>query len=227
MIKIFHNLPVDAGFTTKPVDGKVFREELKKRGAVARPGLVHGTDVSKVDFSMDGVEGYLFTEPSDGVVTDCKDLYLTTTHGDCIPLWTCDPIRGVVGIAHAGWRGTLGGIASNLVQAMVREYGCNPADIRACVGPGIGACCFEVGEDVADMFLDRFYWAEEYVYQFPGKRPHVDIKGINGELFAMEGLENIEISGHCTCCEFELFWSHRRQADTTRMLAYIALKGES
>ena len=223
-MKIFSNFPVEAGFTTKPIDGKLFREELKKKGYVARPGLVHGCHIVKVDYSSEGEDGYLATCDGDGAVTDKPGIYLTTTHGDCLPLWACDPKAGVIGLAHAGWRGTLKGIASELIQAMVREYGCRPEAIHACIGPGIGACCFEVGPDVAELFLDRFYWAEEYVYNLPGKRPYVDLKGINGELFAMEGVENIEISSHCSCCEPELFWSYRRQGDRTRMLAYIALK---
>ena len=118
-------------------------------------------------------------------------------------------------------RGTLKGVAGSLIQTMRSAYGSDPENILAVIGPGIGACCFEVGFDVADAFTDKYPWAEEYVCAYSGARPHVDLKGINAELLRLEGVAHIEISEHCTCCEPDLFWSHRRCADKTRMLAFI------
>ncbi|MBQ2084038.1 MAG: laccase domain-containing protein, partial [Firmicutes bacterium] len=92
--------------------------------------------------------------------------------------------------------------------------------------PGIGACCFEVGPDVAEQFTDAFWWAEDYVYCHPGGRPRLDLKGINAELLMLEGVTKIEISPHCTCCEPEMFWSYRRCKDSTRMLAFIEKRME-
>jgi YfiH family protein len=234
MISIFEGLPVDAGFTTKPADGKAHRDSLKERGTVARLALCHGNDIAVIRSADPGgvtppraywEHGYLTVDDVDGAVTDVPGLILATTHGDCLPIWLCDPSKGVVALAHAGWRGTLAGIAGSLAQACVRAYGCRPEDLKACIGPGIAACCFEVGFNVADAFTDKYPWAEEYVYCPPGRRPHVDLKGINAELLALEGVTETEVSAHCTCCEPDLFWSHRRCADKTRMLAYIAWKG--
>lgn len=224
MIDIFSDLPVDAGFTQKPEDAGAFRERLRERGPVVRPGLVHGADIFAVRSAQTGDDGYVPAGDFDGAVTDLHGVYLTASHGDCLPLYACDPQKGAVGLAHAGWRGTLAGIAANLIRAMVREYGCRPRDIRTFVGPGIGACCFEVGPDVAEAFSDKYPWAEEHIYRLPGARPHIDLKGINAELFALEGAEDIEVSPLCTCCESERFWSWRRCADSKRMLAYIALR---
>ncbi len=230
MIRIFEDLPANAGFTCKPADGKVYRDELLKQFPVVRLSLVHGSDIAVIrsmepagaaPFRADTDEGYLDVYDADGAVTDLPGVILTTTHGDCLPIWTCDPVKGVVGLAHAGWRGTLKGIAGSLVQAMVRAYGCDPADIRAAIGPGIGACCFEVGPEVAGSFSDRFPWTEDFIYDHPGARPHVDLKGINAEFLALEGVERIDVSRCCTCCEPDLFWSYRRCGDKTRMLAYI------
>ena len=235
MIRFFEDLPVDAGFTCKPLDGKVYRDSLLETSPVVRLSLVHGCAVAVIrsvdpagvpGFRADMDEDYLDVYDADGAVTDLPGVYLSTTHGDCIPIWVCDPVKGAVGLAHAGWRGTLSGIAGNLVRTMVRAYGSDPADIRAVIGPGIGACCFEVGPDVAEAFTDRYPWAEEYVYAPPGARPHVDIKGINAELLVLEGVTQIGISPHCTCCEEDLFWSHRRSGDTTRMLAFIEKRKE-
>ena len=230
MIRFFEDLPVDAGFTCKPLDGKIYRNSLLAKMPVVRLSLVHGSAVAVIrsvdpdgasGFRADMDEGYLDVYDADGAVTDLPGVYLTTTHGDCVPIWVCDPVKGVIGLAHAGWRGTLSGIAGNLVRAMTRTCGSDPADLRAAVGPGIGACCFEVGPEVTEAFTDRYPWTEEYIYAYPGARPHLDLKGVNAELLTLEGVTQIEISPRCTCCEPDLFWSHRRSADKTRMLAFI------
>ena len=235
MIRIFEDLPVDAGFTCKPADGKVYRADLLKKAPVVRLSLVHGASVAVIrsidpagapGFRADMDEDFLDVYDADGAVTDLPGVYLTTTHGDCVPIWVCDPVKGAVGLAHAGWRGTLAGIAGSLVRTMAAAYGSDPADLRAVIGPGIGACCFEVGPDVAEAFTDRFYWAEDYVYAYPDARPHVDLKGVNAELLALEGVTRIAISPRCTCCEPDLFWSHRRCGDKTRMLAFIGKRKE-
>lgn len=230
MIRVFEDLPVDAGFTCKPLDGKVYRAGLLEQFPVVRLSLVHGNAIAVIrgldpsgtaPFRADLDEDFLDVYDADGAVTDLPDVYLTTTHGDCIPIWAYDPAKGAVGLAHAGWRGTLKGVAGSLIQTMRSAYGSDPENILAVIGPGIGACCFEVGFDVADAFTDKYPWAEEYVCAYSGARPHVDLKGINAELLRLEGVAHIEISEHCTCCEPDLFWSHRRCADKTRMLAFI------
>ena len=235
MIRFFEDLPVDAGFTCKPLDGKIYRAGLLEKAPVVRLSLVHGAQIAVIrgtdpagaaPLRADTDEGFLDVYDTDGAVTDLPGVYLATTHGDCIPIWACDPVRGVVGLAHAGWRGTLSGIAGKLVQTMVSVYGCDPADIRTAIGPGIGACCFEVGPEVAEAFTDRYPWAEAFLYDHPGARPHIDLKGVNAELLTLEGVTQIEISPHCTCCEEDLFWSHRRSRDTTRMLAFIEKRKE-
>ena len=235
MIHIFEDLPVDAGFTCKPADGKVYRAQLLNQAPVVRLSLVHGKEIAVIrstqpsgaaPYRADTDEGFLDVYDVDGAVTDLPGVYLATTHGDCLPIWVCDPVKGAVGLAHAGWRGSLEGIAGTLVQTMMHAYGSDPSDIRAAIGPGIGACCFEVGPDVADRFTDRFPWAEDFIYSYPNARPHIDLKGINAELLRMEGVVQIEISSHCTCCEPDRFWSYRRCGDTTRMLAFIEKRTE-
>ena len=122
MIRIFEDLPVDAGFTCKPADGKVYRADLLKKAPVVRLSLVHGSEIAVIrsmqpegaaPLRADTDEGYLDVYDADGAVTDLPGVYLTTTHGDCVPIWTCDPVKGVVGVAHAGWRGTAAGIVKN------------------------------------------------------------------------------------------------------------------
>lgn len=176
---------------------------------------------------------------TDGCVTNVPGVILTSTHGDCLPLMIFDPERRAIGLAHAGWRGTLDGIAVVLAETMIREYGSDPSDMHCWIGPGIDFECFEVGENVAMAFLDRFAFAEEMVASkpvsdpadgvpdpYPGPKYLVDLKSVNEELFKLCGIpeENIEIDPACTCCDAEHYYSHRRAKEKDRMLAYIYLE---
>src|SRR5699024_8005169 len=87
---------------------------------------------------------------ADGLVTDQPGVCLTIFSGDCIPVLLYDPVRQAVGAAHAGWRGTAGGVAARAAEEMIRAFGCSPGDILAAIGPGIGPCCFETHRDVPD-----------------------------------------------------------------------------
>ena len=93
---------------------------------------------------------------ADGIITNQVDLPLTQRFGDCTPILVYDPSHHAVGLAHAGWRGTVAGMAGSLVQAMVAHYGSDPADLAAVVGPAIGPCCYEVGPDVVDAVQCAF-----------------------------------------------------------------------
>ena len=93
---------------------------------------------------------------ADGIVTNQVDLPLTQRFGDCTPILVYDPSHHAVGLAHAGWRGTVAGMASSLVQAMVAHYGSDPAELAAVVGPAIGPCCYEVGDEVVDAVRHAF-----------------------------------------------------------------------
>lgn len=218
-------LPLEVGFSCKPHRAKAFRASFCDDWKVVRLSLVHGAHIEAVGDAELNSEGYIDFEDCDGAVTNVPGILLTTSNGDCIPVWACDPVKRCVGLAHAGWRGTLKGIAASLVRRMKEVYGCEPEDIVAHIGPGIGACCFEVGEDVAQSFLDKYPWAEEYCYAGRTDRPFLDLKGINAQILSLESVGEIEISPLCTCCEEELFYSYRRSADTSRMLAYIGIRG--
>jgi YfiH family protein len=190
-------------------------------------------------------EALLGIEATDGCVTDVPGVVLTSTHGDCLPIYICDPVRRAIGLAHAGWRGTYDGIAAVLAETMMREFGSDPEDMLVYIGPGIDFCCFEVNGDVAEAFTDRYYWAQEMTAVKPlrfeapeasdaasGQEPEpvqkylVDLKAINDELLKICGIpeENITISGDCTVCDAENYYSHRRAKEKDRMLAYICLE---
>ncbi len=169
---------------------------------------------------------------TDGVITDQKGILLTTVHADCLPVWLYDEEHQAIGLVHAGWRGTLAGIAPKAVKLMQETYGSDPAKVKAAIGPGISLCCFETGPEVIEAFCAEWEFAGKYA-EPAERRPggaagkyYIDLKGINVEELMLAGLkpENIEISQHCTHCEPETFASYRREGGTyMRMGAGICL----
>ena len=232
-IVILQEHTVFAGFTTRPSIGAERRDALAKAaaecgGAAVRLSLVHGTAVARVALPdvLRAQDGILDYEDTDAAITDQKNVVLTSGHGDCLPIYLYDPGVPAIGLAHAGWRGTLQNIASETVQSMSRHYSCDPKNIRAWIGPGIGRCCFEVSADVAQSFYDTFDWVSDYIVPGREEKFHIDLKGINHRQLSDCGITTIEASDLCTVCRPDLFYSYRRNRARERMLAYIYLKGD-
>ncbi len=155
-------------------------------------------------------------EGFDGFVTATPDVALVIRVADCVPILFWDPENRVIGACHAGWRGTIGGIAAKTVDAM-EALGADRHTIRAAIGHAVGVCCYEVDDAFYETFLHSlgeticaqiFRKSEEY--ENPG-RWHCDLRSCNRILLEEAGLapENIDVSEHCTCCHHELFHSHR------------------
>lgn len=145
----------------------------------------------------------------DGLITKTPGVALAVFTADCTPILLHDPVTGAVGAVHAGWRGTAADIAGKAVRAMVREYGCDPANIRAAIGPNIGACCFETDADVPDAILAALGTDALTFIRRAGGKYHVDLKAVNGRFLQNAGVTHIEISDACTACRPDYFWSHR------------------
>ena len=146
----------------------------------------------------------------DALITNTPGTALVIFTADCTPVLLYDPITGAVGAAHAGWRGTASDIAGKTVRAMVENFGCQPENIRAAIGPNIGKCCFETDRDVPDTIYALL--GEEtapYITQ-KGEKYHLDLKQINACLLHRAGVRSVDISTHCTFCNPDLFWSHRK-----------------
>ena len=225
----FETEGITAGFTKAP---EKHTERLYSLVAEAAPGehvitahQVHGTDVVSVtEDLLKAGETLVHMGDLDGFVTDLKGVTLTTKHADCVPLYAYDPAKKVIGLAHAGWRGTASGMAASLIDAMSLHYGCDPSDIKAAVGPSIGRCHFEVSEDAAEVFRTKMPWSVEFTE--PGiisGKYMIDLKGINARLFEMKGVKDVFISPVCTHCDTVNCWSYRRDKTPERHLAYIAL----
>ena len=145
----------------------------------------------------------------DALVTNVPGLALVIFTADCTPILFFDPVTGAVGAAHAGWRGTVSAIAARTVETMRRVYGSRPGDIRAAIGPNIGVCHFETGEDVPAALRAAFGGEMETFIHPAGEKFKVDLKGVNARILANAGVSRVEISSECTMCSPDRFWSHR------------------
>ena len=128
---------------------------------------------------------------------------------DCTPLLFWDEKTGAVGAAHAGWRGTVSGIGAKVVEEMARQFGTDPADICAAVGPNIGRCHFETNEDVPQALRAAYGSDMERFITPVGEKFHVDLKQINRWILNRTGVRRVEVSDECTVCSSDRFWSHR------------------
>lgn len=186
----------------------------------------------------------------DGMITNVPGVLLAIKTADCLPVIVVDRVRRAVGVFHAGWRGTVQRIVEKGVGEMRRQFGCKPADMLAAIGPGIGPCCYEVGDEVIDEFATQFAYAPElfeevfdshtlhlkYPMLFlnqraPGHgdaaaRPHLDLVKANRLQLLDAGVpeQNITALGLCTACRTDLFFSHRVERVTGRMMAVVGIR---
>lgn len=165
----------------------------------------------------------------DGLVTNTPGVTLLVFTADCTPLLLYDPVTGAVGAAHAGWRGTASAIGAKCVEAMVKNFGSDPKNIRAAIGPNIAMCHFETDEDVPQAMRDAFGDAVEPFMEKRGEKYHLDLKAINAMVLRRAGVETIDISDDCTCCSPERFWSHRvtRGARGSQGALIVCKKGDT
>ena len=148
----------------------------------------------------------------DALVTNEPGVTLVTHYADCTPLLFADPEKKVIALAHAGWRGTVEKIGEATVDVMTEQYGCDPTDIIAVVGPAIGACCYEVDTPVFERFASLTELKPAYFTKSLGHGKYlVDLKETNRRMLLEAGLLsiNITISDVCTKCNSGLLFSHR------------------
>lgn len=160
----------------------------------------------------------------DALVTNTPGVTLAAFTADCTPILLHDPVTGAVGAVHAGWRGTVADIAGNAVRAMCENYGSQPQNICAAIGPNIGVCCFETDEDVPAAVRAVLGPDAEGFIVPAGEKFRVDLKGVNAALLRRAGVTRIDISCDCTACNPDRFWSHRRVGNDRGSLAAIIVR---
>jgi len=194
--------------------------------------------------------GIVFPTAGDGLITNARGILLGVKVADCYPVILSDRRKKAVGVFHAGWRGTVQRIVEKGVGEMRRHFGCRPQDLVAVIGPGIGACCYEIGEEVESRFESQFAYAPElfedvfdswslktkYPMLFLNQRApghgepalsrHLDLVKANRQQLLDAGLpeENIHALGLCTSCRTDIFFSYRKERVTGRMLAVVGIR---
>lgn len=187
---------------------------------------VHGTAVREVSRADAGRGAFNHEETIQGVdalITSTSNLALMGYFADCTPIFFADAEGKWVGLAHAGWRGTLHGIARNVVKEL-EERGVSSERLYVALGPRIGPCCYEVGDDLALAFREKF--GSQVVHRSGRDRPTVDMAAANVHLLKELGVrkECIDIADECTACHTKRYFSHRAEGPITgRMAAIIAL----
>jgi polyphenol oxidase len=182
--------------------------------------LVHGNLV----INAGEIPPYGEPVTADGVITGSLNYPLVTTFADCIPILLAEPVKRVAGVIHAGWRGTFARIAAEGVEKMCRDFKCNPGDILAGIGPGIGRCCFEVGPDVTNLFFSEFHNLKDLITDVSNtNKSKIDLQELNREILTQARLrkENIVVAGLCTSCRGDLFFSYRRDGKVSGRMAAV------
>ena len=175
---------------------------------------VHGADVV---IAHGPVQGRRWLAQADGLITNQPDTPLVMRFADCTPVMFYDPVKSAIGIAHAGWRGTVQGMAANMIQAMGQAYQCAPQDIRVFIGPSISQECFQVGEEVVKALEGYLGPAEAGLVRRDPQdgTAYVDLWQANRIDLMRQGVEQIEIAGLCTYRRTDEFFSHRAEKGRT------------
>jgi len=158
---------------------------------------------------------------TDALITDTPGVALMLRFADCLPALLYDPVHEVLGLVHAGWKGTIEGIAAKTVSTMVEACGSRPADIIAGLGPCIGPCCYQVGAEVIELVKASFnHWQGLLRPQGDGSF-HFDLWEANRRQLVKLGVEEIAVIQLCTACRTDEFFSHRAEAGRTGRFAVI------
>jgi YfiH family protein len=198
-------------------------------GTTVHAHMVHGATVARVTQGDNGT----WVRHVDGLVTDEPGCALAMSFADCAPIFLFDPVKNAIGLGHAGWRGTVEDLPGAMVRKMAAEFGSHPADLIGGVGPCIGPCCYEVDEPVTSMVAAAFAAPASLLVtpggrshaplEANGRRPHFDLPEANRRNLANAGVQRIELSGLCTACRTDLFFSHRAENGRTGRFGTILL----
>ncbi|MGM0378100.1 MAG: peptidoglycan editing factor PgeF [Bacillota bacterium] len=160
----------------------------------------------------------------DGLITNKNNIGLMTFHADCVPLFFVDYKKRIIGLAHSGWQGSLKGISNKMINIFLKKYDSNIENILVGIGPSIGICCYEVGNDLYNKFTNKKKSYKKFFVK--KKKYHLDLKKlIKYDLLSLGILKkNIEINNLCTKCNNDLFFSHRANGNKRGTMAAFIIK---
>ncbi|MDP9130342.1 MAG: peptidoglycan editing factor PgeF [Candidatus Binatota bacterium] len=161
---------------------------------------------------------------ADGMVTAENGVYLGVLTADCVPLLFIAPKQRLAAAVHAGWRGTLAGIAAKAVEFFSRRYGVGAGDLEVALGPSIGVCCYEVNDDVATPLMKKWGALTTPSIAMKDGKPHINLSRLNRDILRAAGVPGTQLFqiGPCTRCAAEEFFSYRREGgETGRQIAVV------
>ena len=196
---------------------------------IVTPNQVHGDKIFRVEEIHRGLGSQNYSDAipeTDALITNIHKLPLMLCFADCVPVFFLDTKNLAVGLAHAGWKGTLNKIAAKTFLAMQKEFNTRAEDCLVGIAPSIGVCCYEVGEEIISACKKSFADTSEILEEREGKT-YLNLWAANAVQLAEVGLDknNIDIAGECTCCKSSWYFSYRAShGKTGRIAAVIGLK---
>mgnify|MGYP002408951064 CR=1 FL=1 len=194
---------------------------------------VHGNRVHVVtvkDAGKGGASLDTAIADTDALITNGPGIMLSSYYADCVPLFFLDPKHKAIGLAHAGWKGTVQEVGVHTLRAMSENFGTGPDCCLAAVGPSIRPCCYQVDSHVYQRFAERFDYHKVLFEKEEEDKWKLDLQRANYEQLIRVGIrsENITVSSLCTACCHDIFFSYRKdRGKTGRQASLIMLAGES
>jgi hypothetical protein len=188
-------------------------------------GQIHSVNVA--DYYSTDEDRLIKIDDTDGVVTADKNIALIIRTADCVPIIFCDKDKGIIGISHQGWRGSLKRLPQKMISKMI-EKGAQKETIKVIIGPAIGSCCYDINDDRYYSFLEEFNGYSEKIFYTRKAKKHVSLSLLNYLLLIESGIDkkNIDFFPFCTSCDKKRFFSYRRddKRDYGEMLSFVIMK---
>lgn len=196
------------------LDNRKFLEE-KLNAEIITAKQTHSSNIRIIDGEK------TFYDDTDALISNIKGSLMLLNFADCVPVILYSVKDNMGAVIHAGWRGSAAGI----VEKTVEKMNINPENITALIGPSIGKCCFETGEEVYNEFIKTE--KDERIYAKKKDKYFIDLKLFNHNRLVKAGVQNIDICDYCTCCMSDIFFSYRKEKGVTaRHSAVVKIKGE-
>ena len=221
---LFNDENIKIAFTNRSVDAKN-SEDMKRfsdkygfnYSSIVFNTQVHGADVRIVESEAEITDN---VKEADGLITSLQATPLLIFTADCVPIVFYDKKQGVVALAHAGWRGTYGNIAGEMVSIMRNKYGCKVGDVKTIIGPSVSVDNYEVFYDLIEKFAALE--VQDYYKENDGKY-YLDLWQLNKELLKKCGIleDNIKIIDFCTVRDNDKFFSYRLDDATPKRIGTI------
>lgn len=190
---------------------------------------VHGDSIAVIT-EQDGGRGALVYETAipqtDALITNISGIPIMMFYADCVPVYFLDPEHKAIGVAHAGWKGTVAKIAQKTLTMMAKEFGTKPEQCLAAVGPSIGPCCYEVDQFVFNKVINSFEHTDDLLREHGSGKWKLDLWAANRQQLEEIGMpaQNIVVAEICTSCNTQMYYSYRAEHGSTgRMGALMAL----